>query len=145
MSPVTIDADFEYRGAVQALETFEREGIRATDIALRNIAEVSSRTARSEGGGKYGQISVRRAGAGEYAVVAMQQDGRHIANYHNYGTLKSRKPKAKRPGTKYDHTQRGIKKKRFLRKPSKSKQVEAMLDAVVTAGKIAGLRMKKGV
>jgi hypothetical protein len=145
VSPISLDAQVEFRGAVLALERFEREGIKGTDIALRKVAEATATDARSRGGQQYGQITVRKAGAGEYAVVAMQQDGRHIANYNNYGTLASRRPKSKRPGTRYDHAKRGIKRKRFLRKPPKSVVIDAMLDAVVLAGRISGLRMKRGV
>lgn len=140
-----VDVQVEYREAVLALERFERAGVSAVDHAMRGIAEQAAAGARARGGGAYGEIAVHRAGAGEYAVVAMQQDGRHIANYHNYGTLASRRPKAKRPGTKRDHSKTGIKRKRFLRKPPKRVIVETMLNAVVVAGRTSGLEMKKGV
>lgn len=139
------DVKVEFAGAVAALEKFESRGIAATDIALGKIAQLTAAGARQRGGERYGPIEVHRAGAGEYAVVSLQQDGRHIANYNNYGTLASRRPKARRPGTKRDHTKTGIKRKRFLRKPPKRAIVAELLDAVVTAGELSGLDMKKGV
>lgn len=139
------DVKIEFAGAVAALEKFEQRGVQATDIALGKIAQLSASGARQRGGEKYGPIEVHRAGAGEYAVVALQQDGRHIANYHQYGTLASRRPKAKRPGTKRDHTKTGIRRKRFLRKPPKRAIVAELLDAVVVAGELSGLEMRKGV
>lgn len=144
-SDLVPDVKVEYAGAVVALERFERQGVAAMDHAMHGIANAAAQGAKGRGGGKYGAIQVQRAGAGEYAVVAMQQDGRHIANYHNYGTLASRKPKAKQPGTRADHSKPGIKRKRFLRKPPKKVIVEIMLEAVVVAGRASGLEMRKGV
>lgn len=140
-----LDAKVEFRSAVVALERFEAAGVQAMDGALHTIATATAAGARGRGGEKYGAIQVHSAGVGEYAVVAMQQDGRHIANYNNYGTLASRRPKAKRPGTRADHSKTGIKRKRFLRKPPKKVIVEAILNAVVVAGELSGLNMRKGV
>lgn len=129
MAGIDIDAKLEYQGAVRAIDRLERRGAAAVDRTMRKVADQVARDAIARGGGKYGDIRVVSAGENRYAVVSMQKDGRHIGNYHNYGTLGSRRPKAKRPGTIRDHSAKGIKRKRFMRKPPKKKLMQMIVDA----------------